>query len=697
MDATIRSKRLGVEPVKKLVRISYHRPSRRSFLGGAGAAGIALVFDLGLLGCGEDSGDDDSTAPPGDDDSAWTPDDPPRARIVSGPVEIEAGRSGTWTLEVEIGEHGLRAGDGLAVCVEHGTDWHGSRDEYGNPVERLGGLRVECDGDATFEVLSETFTSAGNAAEFLVAGGELVAGQRVWITVGDPDDGGVLYAPSMVHEAQMHVFEHLDGELTEDGFRLYTELLPTPLVTVVPRAAAALGVLARSHAAVDEPLSVVLRVEDELGNVVPTFRGDALLYDDAGGDLLWSGTFAEQDAGVARVEGVVVSAAGVVRLRAELPDPGIVAYGGPVEIGGEASPVRWGQIHGHSIVSDGLGTAAQWYAYARGTSNLDFAALSDHGYLTERVMDHQFFRHDILEADWQAYVEATRAAHQPGEFVSFLGYEWTSNLYSDKCVYFLHDDEPWEPFPATLEDLYDRYGARADRVTIVSHMMWATPFMRATDWGTFDDELERVVEVASVHGVREYAGNPYWTSDDVWAQVNALAMAGSLVADGLARGHRLGLVCGDDCHQGFPGNSHRGRHPCRCTGLMAVRADELTRGAIWEMWRARHTWGTTGPRVLLGFSCCGAQMGDEVVWPADQPRELRVEACAPRPITRIEIVRDDPESPVHVQEYAEPVWNPPPLEWTDETTLEGEAFYYARIFVEDDDFAGSSPIWVVVE
>ena len=654
------------------------------------------MFDLGVLGCGEEPGDDDSATPPGDDDdSAWTPDDPPRARIVAGPAEIEAGRSGTWTLEIEVGEEGLRAGDGLALCVEHGTDWHGSCDEYGNPTERFGGLRIECEGDASFEVLAETFTSAGNAAEFLVTEGELAPGQLVWITLGDPDGGGVLYAPSMVHDAALHVFEHHDGELTDDGFRLYTEILPTPLVTVLPRAVAALGVLAGSHAVAGEPLSVVLRVEDELRNVASSFTGEVALFDDEGGDLLWSGSFREEDEGVIRADGAVVATEGVVRLRAELTEPSVVAFGGPVAVGGSAVPVRWGQIHGHSIVSDGLGTAPHWYAYARDTSNLDFAALSDHGYLVERVMDAQFFRHDVFEADWQAYAEATRSANDPGSFVSFLGYEWTSNLFSDKCVYFLHDDEPWEPYPTTLEALYARYRERADQVTIVSHMMWATPFMRATDWFTFDNDLERVVEVASVHGVREYAGNPYWVSDDIWAQVNATAMAGSLVADGLAQGHRLGLVCGDDCHQGFPGNSHRGRHPCRCTGLMAVRAADLTRDAIWEQWRARHTWGTTGPRVLLEFTCCGVQMGDEVSWPVDQPRTLRIDTSAPRPITRIEIVRDDPESPVHVEEYDDPAWNPAPFEWTDTTVLEGEAFYYVRIFIEGDDFAWSSPIWVV--
>ena len=677
--------------MRKVIRIRYDPVTRRRFL--QGVAGAALVVELGWLGCDDPGpvGDDDTTAPPDDDDSAAA--EIPRARIAEGPTEVAAGTVGTWTIEVEVGSAGLRTGDGLAICVEHGADWHGEYDDYGNPVDRLGGVSVEA-APITFEILSGTFTSGGNAAELRVTDGELAAGETVRITVGDGEVGNHLTAPTMVHDAAILVFEHADGELTEDGFRLYRELLPAPTVTITALEPAALGVLARSHAAAGESLSVVLRVEDELGNVTPGFEGDVALFDDAGDTQLWSGAFSAVDEGVLRIEGAVLDDPGIYRLRAELTGTSIVGYGGPIEVGGE-NPARWGQIHGHSLASDGLGTPTEWYAYARDVSNLDFASLTDHGYLTERVMDPQFFRHDIFEEDWDDYASATRDAHVPGSFVTFLAYEWTSNLFSDKNVYLLDDDAEWEAYPETLDELYDRYRDRSDRVTIVSHMMWATTFMRATDWDTFDADLERVVEVASVHGVREYAGNPYWVESDVWAQTNAAAMQGHLVIDGLLAGHRLGLVCGDDSHQGFPGNSHRGRHQCRCTGLMAVRTAGLTREALWNAWRSRRVWGSTGPRVLLDFQCCGVGMGEEVVWPAGEPRPMQVRVHAPRPVTRIEIVRNDPEAPVYVEDLVEPSWNPPELDWTDTAPPEGEAFYYVRVFVEGDDLVWSSPVWVV--
>ncbi len=651
-----------------------------------------LVF--GPLACsGETTADDDDTAPPADDDDSAAG-ALPRARIVEGDSTVAAGVVGTWTLEIEVGETGLAPGDGIALCVEHGADWHGERDEYRNPVDRLGGLSVEVEAEASFEILAGTFTSAGNAAEFLLAEGELEPGQTVRITVGDPAAGNPLTAPTVAHDAVIHVLEHTGGELTEQGFRMYRELLPTPAVTVQPLAAQAVEVLARGHAAPGEALPVVLRLVDLHGNAVGDEDVVVSLYDDTSDELLVEAAFGGDDGGVLRLD-VVLDQPGLVRLRAEAPDLDAVAYGGPVEVGLDAPPARFGQIHGHSLVSDGLGTAGQWYEYARHTSRLDFAALSDHGYLVERVMDPQLFRHDIFEQDWEEYAEVTRAAHDPGAFVTFLAYEWTSNLYSDKCVYFLHDDEPFEPYPPTLDDFYEQYRDRADEVTVVSHMMWATTFMRATDWQTFDHDLERVVEVASQHGVREYAGNPFWAADDPWAQVNAAAMHGHLVADGLAAGHRLGLVCGEDSHTGLPGNLHPGRLQCRCAGMMAVRTDELTREAVWEAWRARHAWGSTGPRVLLDFSIDGVTQGNEASRPAADPRNLHVEVAAPVGITRIEIVRDDPAAPVFVQEYDEPVWNPEPLDWADTEELAGEVLYYVRIHLEGEHLAWSSPVWVI--
>jgi hypothetical protein len=88
-------------------------------------------------------------------------------------------------------------------------------------------------------------------------------------------------------------------------------------------------------------------------------------------------------------------------------------------------------------------------------------------------------------------------------------------------------------------------------------------------------------------------------------------------------------------------------------------------------------------------------MGAELSQEPGQPRSVRVQVHAPVGVERIEIVRDDPANPVHTETFDVPTWNPPVLEWTDTEPLAGEAFYYARVFMEGQQMAWTSPIWVV--
>ena len=40
----------------------------------------------------------------------------------------------------------------------------------------------------------------------------------------------------------------------------------------------------------------------------------------------------------------------------------------------------WGDIHGHTALSDGIDTPKNYYNYAKNTSRLDFSAITDHAF-----------------------------------------------------------------------------------------------------------------------------------------------------------------------------------------------------------------------------------------------------------------------------------------------------------------------------
>lgn len=596
-----------------------------------------------------------------------------------------------WDFTYVAGKEGLPAGARIALAVEHGADW-------GKPGslsrDKFGGVRVRVDADVELEILKR-FVTWGNGIEFSVKRGSVPPGGRVFISIGHPEEeGGSLKAPSIAHDATIRILHNLHGDMDDRGFLLYEEIFPTPIVRTLPYETETVNAIAKSKAYVNETVSVLLRAEDRYGNITPDFTGEFDLFDDESGTKLGEATVTSEDQGCALVEGVRMEDVGVHRLRIVDRLRGWTTYSDPIEISdNRAHPgVVWGQMHGHSLVSDGLGSADEYYEYARTKSNLDFCALTDHGYLTENIMDYTFFRHYIDEETWNEYAAVTRNRNEPGRFVTFLAYEWTSNLYSDKNVYFFNDDEPWEPYPHNYKQLYAKYHGR--KCMIISHMMYAVPFMRATNWNEFDPSLERVVEVASVHGVREYPYNPYFP-EDTWTEQFGWLMAGHLVIDALKKGHRLGIICGADTHTGCPGNSISGIQPCRINGLMAVRSVELSREAVWEAWYDRRAYGTTGPRILLDVSLAGAPMGSEVRAEEADPREFVIRVYGKLGIERVELIREDPVNPIDRTVFDPPIWNPGTLTLVDLAPPDRETFYYVRVFQKDGHMAWSSPFWVV--
>jgi len=670
--------------------------SRRAFL--QGSAGATLSLTCINLGCDEADDDDDNGNPIGDtgDPVAQVTERGPASGKVqlSEPRVVLADSLHTWTLTYTAGPEGLQPGATIALCVEHGADWGEAVTLYGKR-NKYGGLGVDTDADAELVIDRSSTGSSGNAIRVRVEAGEVKPGERIVITIGDiaGDEPGLLKAPSVAHDATIKVMENLHGERDERNFLYYTAIEPAEVVRVTPRETVCVDALAKSRAVPGEPVSLLVRAEDEFGNITPDFAGVFDIYDDRDDSLLGSLSLTSADEGWAYAEGICIAQAGVARLRVVQQDGDLTAFSDPIEITDDKAvpPMLWGQMHGHSLVSDGLGSDADYYDYARHRSNLDFCALTDHGVLVEDVMNHCFFRHYIDEAAWNAYAATTRAKNEPGAFTTFLAYEWTSNLFNDKNVYFFHDDEPWQPYPLTVDKLYDLYRGR--QVMIISHMMWASPFMRAINWDNFDNELERVVEVSSVHGAREYAFNPY-NPEDEWMNKMGLLMAGHLVYDGLAKGHRLGITCGADTHTGCPGNSICGIHGSRVAGLTAMRSADNTRAAIWDRLYNRRVYGTTGPRILLDFSFGGAPMGSELDLPPAGPRTFAVTAYGKRGIERIELIRDDPTDPVDALVFDPPAWDVGEVTLTDAAPPAGPAFYYVRVIQHDGEVAWSSPIWL---
>jgi hypothetical protein len=304
---------------------------------------------------------------------------------------------------------------------------------------------------------------------------------------------------------------------------------------------------------------------------------------------------------------------------------------------------------------------------------MDIAALTDHAdYGTIPVKD----------AVWKRIKNAANNANKPGEFVTFLGFEWTNWKYGHRNVYYRDGDGPvFRSIDAESDTPQELWRLLEPHVAMtVAHHVGGGPI--ATDWSIKPDATrEWLVEICSIHGSSEY----YGCESSIYSPVE-----GAFVRDALKRGYTLGIIGGGDTHDGHPGQRSMG---ALVNGTLAVYAPELNREAVWEALRNRHVYGTSGPKIILNFRVADHPMGSEVAWAASKgPIPIALRAIGCDDIAGVEIIRNG--EAVFAEKgngiFAQLILEDPQPE-------PGTSWYYARILQNDGNMAWSSPVWVTVE
>ncbi|MBN2310381.1 MAG: DUF3604 domain-containing protein [Candidatus Hydrogenedentes bacterium] len=329
----------------------------------------------------------------------------------------------------------------------------------------------------------------------------------------------------------------------------------------------------------------------------------------------------------------------------------------------------FGDIHGHSRMSDGTGSPEDYYRYARTVSGLDIAALTDH-------VDFGTLR--IEGARWHRIRDAANAAYEPGRFTTLVGYEWTNWVYGHRNVYFRGDDGPvfrsFDENSDTPQELW-RLLEPFDAMTIAHHVGGGPV---AIDWSIPPGDNERLVEICSIHGSCEAYGGPA----SIYRPVQ-----GAFVRDALARGYRLGIIGSGDTHDGHPGQRSAS---AQVTGLLAVYAPQLTREAIWNALKRRQVYATSGPKIILNFQVARSPMGSEILWAGSQgPVPIAIRSVCCDEIDLIEVIRCG--ETIYRKEGDGFVSF---LLLEDPKPIPGVTWYYVRVTQKDGNMAWSSPIWL---
>ena len=145
-----------------------------------------------------------------------------------------------------------------------------------------------------------------------------------------------------------------------------------------------------------------------------------------------------------------------------------------------------------------------------------------------------------------------------------------------------------------------------------------------------------------------------------------------------SRGYRMGFTAGSDSHQMEHGVEG---------GIVAAYAETHTRAGIWDAMYDRHTYGTTGARILVSLKVGDAIMGTELKMPAGEAVKLDISVLGTRNV-KVELIKNN----VAIATW-EPGCDSVDVSFLDENRSESD-YYYVRVTQPDEHMAWSSPIWV---
>lgn len=434
---------------------------------------------------------------------------------------------------------------------------------------------------------------------FTLEGAPLEEGDTVTVTYGDRSGGsrGFLIQSYSVDEFALPIYVDFGNR----GLGITGLTLDWPTLEVVGMAEVArVKAVAPSVVKTGEAFELAVRSEDVYynrasGNVpayTVSLNGQAVAQVSAG------------NKGLTVLPRCQIDRPGIYRFEIVSEDGAVSGRSNPVWVRDDP-PFRiyWGDTHGHTKYAEGQGSPEGYYRFARDDARLDFVTLSEH---------------DIwLDAyEWQTMKRLADSFWEEGRFIPILGYEWTvaPPQGGHHNVLFRDTDRSvvGSQVAPVLKRLYEalRLQYKPKDVLVIPHAH------APGDWTQSDGGLERLVEIASVHGTFEFFGNRY-----------------------LQNGWQVGFIGSSDNHRQHPGypdtnpNFHTERN-----GLAAVLAQEKTRDSLFSAMRDIKAYATSGDRIILDVRMNGELVGTRLAESDERRIACRVMGTAP--IETIDVVKN---------------------------------------------------------
>jgi hypothetical protein len=318
--------------------------------------------------------------------------------------------------------------------------------------------------------------------------------------------------------------------------------------------------------------------------------------------------------------------------------------------------IYYGTLHNHTAVSDGNGSNADAFAYARDIGGLDFLGITDHD-------------SDLDSAKYDDLKNTADQFNSDGRFVTFYGFEWST----DSHLAVLNSNSlasSTDPRHGTLGKFAAWLSLQPDSIAFFNHPgSWP---LCNFDGFNFGPKTDRIVGM-ELFNTEEDFGRFYY-NDGYYPNDGGL----SWFDEAIQRGWKIGAAGSSDAHIRDWGTAQDFR--------LAVLATARTRRAILEALKSRRFYSTLDKDLRLSFELNGEPMGattspgtyKAVIIAADGGLETFTEGKLIKNGLVIQTWSSRSSNPVLAQRV----------------TGKAGDYFYALVRQEDGDEAISSPIYV---
>ena len=323
----------------------------------------------------------------------------------------------------------------------------------------------------------------------------------------------------------------------------------------------------------------------------------------------------------------------------------------------EPYKIFFGDMHSHTGLTDGFGTAEHAYDYARNVAKLDFLGITEHSNCLDEMFDCD------KSYKWRDLKRAAQRATEDGKFVGLYGSETTwYNQFGHMNIYCA--DFYLNSYEFKFDDAEEYYSKLKDYSGIISQ--WNHPWScgnRHFDYfEPYDEELDKITYTIELNNIE--------LSGEEILKYYVIA---------LDKGWHLAPVGNQDNHQENWGTQNGIR-----TGAIMRR---LTAADIYDAMKNLRTYFTGTPGFRVMYSIDGKIQGSIIDWTDDLTINVKASCDDECRIGRIDVYG---EGGVVIDTA---FCNDSVID-KDIRIKQKQKYYFLKLTREDRQIAVTAPIWI---